>query len=217
MELTGLFLFELAPLAGREEEALALLAAQRREKALRLPPGPRLRSLGAGLLLRAAFGSRTYETGEQGKPYFPGGPCFSLSHSGGVALLAVAPFPIGADAGEIAPVRAAVLPRVLSEEERCWMEAGDPEERFAFLWTRKEAALKCRGCGITRPMRGVSALPEQCAAVDGKTYALHSELWHTTAGARYMLSTAGEEGTLLPLTVCSAEKLLSQEEPIWNC
>ena len=217
MELTGLYLLDLAPLAGREEEALARLSPQRREKALRLPPGPRLRSVGAGLLLRAAFGERAYETGAQGKPYFPGGPCFSLSHSGGAALLAVAPFPVGADIEALAPVRDAVLPRVLSAEERQWMEEGDPEERFAFLWTRKEAALKCRGCGVTRSLRGVAALPGQRAAVDDKAYHLRSERYLSPAGGRYLLSTAAEEDAPFPLTVCDLETILYQEEPIWNC
>ncbi len=54
----NVYLLDIAPLRGREREALALLPEERREKALRIRrEEARLRSIGASLLLRAAGGS----------------------------------------------------------------------------------------------------------------------------------------------------------------
>ena len=120
---------------GREREALALLPEERREKALRIRrEEARLRSIGASLLLRAAGIEPPFACGEHGKPCIPGGPHFSLTHSGTLAALAVSDTPVGLDIEKIAPVRRAR--RALTIEERKYMEA-DPERRFACLWTRK--------------------------------------------------------------------------------
>ena len=51
----NVYLLDIAPLRGREREALALLPEERREKALRIRrEEARLQSIGASLLLRAA-------------------------------------------------------------------------------------------------------------------------------------------------------------------
>ena len=51
----NVYVLDIAPLRGREREALALLPEERREKALRIRrEEARLRSIGASLLLRAA-------------------------------------------------------------------------------------------------------------------------------------------------------------------
>ena len=51
----NVYVLDIAPLRGREREALALLSEERREKALRIRrEDARLRSIGAGLLVREA-------------------------------------------------------------------------------------------------------------------------------------------------------------------
>ena len=132
----NVYVLDIAPLRGREREALALLPEERREKALRIRrEEARLRSIGASLLLRAAWLEPPFACGEHGKPYIPGGPHFSLTHSGTLAALAVSDTPVGLDIEKIAPVRRAAA-RALTIEERKYMEA-DPERRFACLRTRK--------------------------------------------------------------------------------
>ena len=153
------FALDLRTLLPREEEALARLSPERREKALRLREGDaRLRSVGAGLLLRRIVGHGPFSLGTAGKPFLPEGPCFSLTHSGMLSALAVDDLPVGLDAEWPRPVSEALLRRVLTEEELDWI-GPDPDRRFAFLWTRKEAALKRTGEGITRPLREIRALP----------------------------------------------------------
>lgn len=93
--------------------------------------------------------------GPHGRPAVEGGAVhFSLSHSGGFALLAIAGTPVGADvetvpsAGAVADV-AAVMHRVEITE----LEALQPPERpaaFARAWVRKEAYLKGLGIGLGR-------------------------------------------------------------------
>lgn len=96
----------------------------------------------------------------EGKPYFPDRPDlqFSLSHSGGLSLCAMADTPVGADIELVRP-RSLKLPRyALSEREYEWYESrGSRWEDFYVLWTLKEARVKCTGEGLFRyPVREVA-------------------------------------------------------------
>lgn len=103
-------------LAAGGEDLMKLLPAWRREKALEMQrPEGRAQSVGAGLLLtraltdswkekhpsgtekeRKAFLNSVYLE-EHGKPFLREGPCFSLSHSGKYAAVAVSDIPVGID------------------------------------------------------------------------------------------------------------------------
>ena len=63
------------------------------------------------------------------------------------------------------------------------MEA-DPERRFAYLWTRKEAVLKCTGAGLSQPMNAFSVLGDT-ASPEGAVLSLY-----TVEYGNYMLSAA---------------------------
>ena len=72
------------------EEALALVSGERRALALRQPTEDALlRSLAGGVLLRRFLGDAPLSYGPHGKPFLPGGPGFSLSHGGELAVLAL--------------------------------------------------------------------------------------------------------------------------------
>lgn len=112
------------------------------------------------LLLGAYVGARpealAFETRPGGKPVLPGGPAFSLSHTGPHLLVAVhASDAVGVDAEAVAPGMATdgVLARVLTARERAAVEAApDRDAAFARAWTLKEALLKATGEGLSRPM-----------------------------------------------------------------
>lgn len=197
----NVYVLDIAPLRGREREALALLPEERREKALRIRrEEARLRSIGASLLLRAAGLEPPFACGEHGKPYIPGGPHFSLTHSGTFAALAVSDTPVGLDIEKIAPVRRAAA-RALTIEERDYMKA-DPERRFAYLWTRKEAVLKCTGAGLSQPMNAFSVLGDT-ASPEGALLSLY-----TVEYGNYMLSAAAARSAVFTSQRVDALELL---------
>jgi 4'-phosphopantetheinyl transferase len=78
---------------------------------------------------------------------------FSLSRSGGVALLAVSPDPVGADL-ELVRLRAGlpdlVAARFTAAEATCLADgcAGSPTRSFYQHWVAKEAYLKATGHGL---------------------------------------------------------------------
>ncbi|MEV5850321.1 4'-phosphopantetheinyl transferase superfamily protein [Streptomyces sp. NPDC051985] len=82
-------------------------------------------------------------------------PHFSLSHSGGCALVAVAPAPVGVDIQRRPTERATeVCVGLLHPGERAELEALPRDRRAAALgqlWARKEAYLKGIGTGLERP------------------------------------------------------------------
>ncbi len=174
------YLFDVNALTGREDEALARLSPGRREKARRLRRGPsRLLSLGAGLLIARFFPGKEPLIAPGGKPYIPGGPEFSLSHSGTLAVIALADVPVGADAEKDRPVGEAVRLRALTGAERA------DSRDFLFFWTRKEAALKCLGTGVDRALRSLDVRADS-AELDGRTIFLHTARY----GSYYLSSAA---------------------------
>jgi len=78
-----------------------------------------------------------------GKPYLPGGPWFSISHSGGLVLLAVSELgEIGCDVEDTT--------RPLRSPERIRAKIADPGEEtlpLFQLWVKKEAEYKACGPG----------------------------------------------------------------------
>ena len=174
------YLFDVNALTGREDEVLARLSPGRREKARRLRRGPsRLLSLGAGLLIARFFPGKEPLIAPGGKPYIPGGPEFSLSHSGTLAVIALADVPVGADAEKDRPVGEAVRLRALTGAERA------DSRDFLFFWTRKEAALKCLGTGVDRSLDSLDVRADS-AELDGRTIFLHTARY----GSYYLSSAA---------------------------
>jgi 4'-phosphopantetheinyl transferase len=95
--------------------------------------------------------------GPHGRPVVRGDPVhFSLSHSGGLCLLAFAATPVGVDveavpAPEVADEVGAFLhPRESAELSE--VRAVDRPAAFARVWARKEAYLKGLGTGLGRAM-----------------------------------------------------------------
>lgn len=128
---------------------------RRRARILRslLRPRDKLRCLAGWLLMRRFLGPETgarLRYGRYGKPFLPGGPYFSLSHSGRYAVLAVAPTPVGVDVERVRADEdcAALATLALHPAERL-LYARRPDARTFFaLWTLKESYLKLRGTGL---------------------------------------------------------------------
>jgi 4'-phosphopantetheinyl transferase len=148
------------------------------------PSGAGNRSLVSHVALRVVLGRLTHTTPEglrferrcghcgaagHGKPYLSGRSDldFSLSHSGGLALIAVARGRrVGADVERVRPRTdvLAIARGSLSARERQTIEClrTDEARRAAFFrcWTRKEAYLKARGVGLAG---GLDTDPEEAS------------------------------------------------------
>lgn len=100
--------------------------------------------------------------GPNGKPFVPDGPHFNLSHSAGMALLAVsAGGSVGIDLEIEGHGRnlAAAATLTLAPAELSCFEAAAPEEQARLLrraWVRKEAVLKAAGCGLRADLRSLT-------------------------------------------------------------
>ena len=95
------------------------------------------------------------ESSEQGKPRLRGseGPEFNLSHSEGLALVAVADRAVGIDVEAIRPRRdlPALAERALPPDDVAAVRSASPAEQasvFHAAWARHEACLKCLGTGL---------------------------------------------------------------------
>jgi Phosphopantetheinyl transferase len=107
----------------------------------------------------------SFRRGPHGKPYLNGSPLqFNLSHSGGLALVAVSLTEVGIDVeaarSTFDPVSLAA--RFLSAADAASLQALPEPERhdeFLRLWTRKEAALKAIGFGLGGLAMDLSGIP----------------------------------------------------------
>ncbi|MEV6393933.1 4'-phosphopantetheinyl transferase superfamily protein [Streptomyces sp. NPDC051907] len=106
--------------------------------------------------------------GPHGRPYVPGdGVHFSLSHTSGLVMIALAGAPVGIDVESVPdPGTVAEVADQLHVQERRELDALPAAERpaaFARCWTRKEALLKATGVGLneelSRTLVGAGAEP----------------------------------------------------------
>ncbi|MEX0283506.1 MAG: 4'-phosphopantetheinyl transferase superfamily protein [Paracoccaceae bacterium] len=97
------------------------------------------------------------DTTAKSKPVLTDGPAFNLSHSGGYAVLAVAPdhtetdLPLGIDIEAPRAVEPQLAELSFSATEQAQIAAhSEPEWTNAFFrcWTRKEAVIKALGTGL---------------------------------------------------------------------
>jgi 4'-phosphopantetheinyl transferase len=130
-------------------------------------------------------GAAELEVGEDGKPRLardPGRLSFNLSHSGALALVAVAPAgtDVGVDVERLRPRRDL---RRLAER---WLPAADAvtvatageDEReavFYAAWTRHEARVKCTGAGLAGPPPGPEVIARQMEIDAGYAAAVATE------------------------------------------
>ena len=131
-----------------EAEQQRLLAMQN--------PARTAQSLGALIALRALIDPLSYPINRttEGKPYFdaPNAPHFSLSHTDGLAVAALADPTegrIGIDFEWLHPLDCdRIAARFFSEAELTSYQANPTQDTFFALWTEKEARAKASGNGL---------------------------------------------------------------------
>ena len=157
---------QLYLLSADEARALPMAFCERRfparvRRAEKMPPDTAAHCLAAGALIAGVLHLHedALRAGQYGKPCAPG-VFFSLSHSGGYALLAAAESDVGADLERVRPAPERVAARVFTPDEQRWLAGStDYDTRFFTLWTLKEALLKACGRGLTLPLQSLDVLP----------------------------------------------------------
>lgn len=151
--------------AGRDVRLIAACSPQERARAAGMRVARRRRDFLVGRgIVRSILGAYlgippcrvAIAAGPFGKPFVdaPGAPAFNVSHSGGLAVLAVtAGFEVGVDVERVDRRLdvAAIARRFLSPQEASLLAALGADARvsaFFRIWTRKEARLKASGTGF---------------------------------------------------------------------
>jgi 4'-phosphopantetheinyl transferase len=172
----------VASAVGHFDRLIECLDADERDRANRFRVDTaRHRFLAAHIMLRCTLGQHLarppgrlrFRTSTRGKPSLEQAgdgptPHFNLSHSGDIAVVAVAPSELGVDVEEVRPrINATRLAeRFFSKSERDWLASRPPERRdadFLAIWTGKEAYLKAVGSGVAMPLRSVEIDPDRPA------------------------------------------------------
>ncbi len=92
-----------------------------------------------------------FACGEHGKPYIEGSDVFfNLSHSGHFAVCAISDCPVGVDVQEVVRADERLMRRVCTQREYAYLSSSElgATGEFFRLWTAKESAMKCLGCGL---------------------------------------------------------------------
>ena len=146
--------------------ALTEISEQRREQALKFRHelGQRLCVVAYQLLKRGLKevygmeGNPEFTYNEHGKPSIAGHPeiFFNLSHCKEAAICAISDRPIGVDVESVRAFNDSLVRYTMNDEEIHEIEsAEDRTVAFIQLWTKKEAALKLIGTGISKDMKQV--------------------------------------------------------------
>ncbi len=167
----------------------------------------RLREILGRELSRAPAALRfTYS--ENGKPALAGAGDvrFNLSHSEGVAALALArAFELGVDVEFVRPLKEDVAERFFSRreiEQLAGLAADDQLPGFYRCWTRKEAIVKAIGEGLSRPLDSFDVsvagdAPPVVERLDGEADARHAwRLAHFVPAAGFIGAVACRTGGL---------------------
>ncbi len=140
------------------QRLLPLVSTQRREQALRYKhifgQFCCLKSwmMLAESLQNKGFGLEDWCYNEYGKPFWPNGPYFSISHCKQGIAVAIDEHPIGIDIEAIRHADDDLLARTMNEFEQSKIKNQkskiESDREFTRLWTLKEAIVKAQGVGI---------------------------------------------------------------------
>ena len=109
-----------------------------------------------------------------GRPYLPGPIDFNISHSGEYVVCALSiHYRLGIDIEKIQPIHLPDFRGQMTDME--WdtvSKADDPLQAFYYYWTRKEAAIKAHGHGLSLPLKEV-VIGEGQVVMEGKGWPLY--------------------------------------------
>lgn len=206
-----------------KDEAMQLTDAKRRQRINQIKlEEDRLRSIGAGLLLRYAYlkaghtvedwNSLDFMEGENGKPFLSEEQFFfSLSHSGDWVVCAVDSQIIGIDIEQMKDCKLQVAKRFFALKEYEQLQAqGENRVLFYKMWTAKESYTKMTGTGLTVPMSEIVCEVENNYILDCESME-YTRMHYIEEIENYMICICvKEEKTELPcrMEILSGRQLL---------
>jgi len=115
----------------------------------------------------------TWSVANSGRPYITACPDFNISHSGKIAICAIAQGRgrVGIDVEIEKPVKETHLQQVFTDRELAWVNG--EQARAARLWSRKEAVSKLLGLGMRVNFRRLETLASKVEYA-GNTYYLNN-------------------------------------------
>ena len=155
MEIVKLYTLDIE-LAFRHKKYLFEIAKDsQKEKALKYKSEiDQVRSLASSYLMNK-LSKEELQFNDTGKPFYPNGPYFNVSHSGQYIIMSVSNKEIGVDIEENKEKDMSSLIRIFNEAEaKMIKEHAD----FYYLWCAKESLIKCLGSSINK-IKEVPALP----------------------------------------------------------
>lgn len=155
MEIVKLLIADIDLASSHYHFLLKNINEEQKEKALRFKTEKdQYRSLLSSYFANL-ISNETLLKNEMGKPYYPNGPYFNISHSGKYVVMAIADQEIGVDIEENAEKEIDVLLKLFNEAEvKMIKEHAD----FYYLWCAKESLIKCMGSSVSK-IKEIPGLP----------------------------------------------------------
>ena len=155
MEIVKLLIADIDLANTYHHHLLKSISEEQKEKALRFKNDKdQRRSLISSYLVNQ-LSKEELQKNPMGKPYYPNGPYFNISHSGRYVVMAIANQEIGVDIEENVEKQIDVLLKLFNEAEiKMIKEHAD----FYYLWCAKESLIKCMGSSIGK-IKEVPSLP----------------------------------------------------------
>ena len=155
MEIVKLLIVDINLANQYHHFLLKVLSDEQKEKAFRFKnEKDQMRCLLSSYLM-SQLSKEDLQRNLTGKPYYPNGPFFNISHSGKYVIIAIANEEVGVDIEEDIEKNMDILLRIFNEAEaKMIKEHAD----FYYLWCAKESLIKCMGSSVSK-IKEVPSLP----------------------------------------------------------
>ena len=155
MEIVKLLIADIDLARAHHHYLFKVINEEQKEKVLRFKnEKDQLRCLLSSFFVNQ-LSNEELQKSETGKPFYPNGPFFNISHSGKYVVMAIANQEVGVDIEEDIEKNMDLLLKIFNEAEvKMIKEHAD----FYYLWCAKESLIKCMGSSISK-IKEIPSLP----------------------------------------------------------
>lgn len=95
---------------------------------------------------------------------------------------------VGIDIECIKPIDMAIAERFFTSDETAYIMAGEQEQRFYEIWTKKESNIKWEGKGLHKPLTSFSVLDDQIHHYYQKVFDNNDAVGHVCSSKQIVLA-----------------------------